>query len=874
MDSSIPPERDEPSETSSVAADASSKPEASPSTVGPPRRANPKAGAELSKLLAHAKLPVLKNYYLADLDGETRVFESGSIPLSNSLFLRKLKNCDITIDTTVTKVMVEDCIAITLRLKKRVITQMLEVWRSDDCKIEISSPIQTLQVDMCKNLDVFYEKKDDFASLVWAKSDDIHLRFGDCTGQEGMDAEGRFSTGFERFQAASPDFNAVLDLDQFIVRFLKGVLKVEVVIRVGGGYASTDREDGEAVKRKEMILEKVAETFFKNVDLKSLAAHVKKKARETEEEQKQNKRQKLDNSSAGPLDSKCCVTPKRLPFIRKNMFAAAPACLLAFLILIHSASSSSNIDKLLGVNPERKHLYTFSDASSKFTCLDGSKTVLAKAVNDDYCDCADGSDEPGTSACQNGTFYCLNEGHVPSTILSSRVNDGICDPECCDGSDEYGSGAKCPNVCKKIGSEFKKAEQQRKKILKEGLRIKNENVAFAAKSRADRRREIDDLTLQIANVTAKIEELKVIKADAEVFETQINAAKAKKLAQDNLKLLPDKINKCRESKTKLRMDIETLNGRVSQLRNALDHLTSLKDAEEGAAFQALLRDKPILKETYDMYDQYKQDHGTEDNPVAIDYEYEENDDVPVMEDDATASSSNADDVVFEDPCTDPTQSLTECITSSFHGVVKHFYLSLTAPVKWAGWRRAYRSFIGIFSTLAPSEEASMLRSDPPKARATLSEAEGSKGQLQGKLDELKRKEEMDYGIAGEWEKAVGKCITFDTAEYVYEICFHDRASQKSKNGGSTDMGRFSRFGPRSGSIDGPNKYLYMVFENGAHCWNGPARSVELELECGTEHKILAVTEPSKCEYAMKLKTPNACFEDTSSKSTADEHTEL
>ena len=98
-----------------------------------------------------------------------------------------------------------------------------------------------------------------------------------------------------------------------------------------------------------------------------------------------------------------------------------------------------------GVSPELASRYTPTKKGSVelWQCLDGSKSIEWSAVNDDFCDCADGSDEPGTSgvhcwkrvvsfghagtsACPNSQFYCVNEGHIGSYLPSTRVNDGLC----------------------------------------------------------------------------------------------------------------------------------------------------------------------------------------------------------------------------------------------------------------------------------------------------------------------------------------------------------------------------------------------------------------------------------------------------------------
>ncbi|KAH7087264.1 glucosidase II beta subunit-like-domain-containing protein [Auriculariales sp. MPI-PUGE-AT-0066] len=107
---------------------------------------------------------------------------------------------------------------------------------------------------------------------------------------------------------------------------------------------------------------------------------------------------------------------------------------------------------VLGVNPAQHSLYAPVARSSPpmWRCLDSSKVIQYDAVNDDYCDCADGSDEPGTSACRDGTFFCLNDGgDTGRRIPSYSVSDGLCEPDCCDGSDE--PLGVCPNTCSTHG---------------------------------------------------------------------------------------------------------------------------------------------------------------------------------------------------------------------------------------------------------------------------------------------------------------------------------------------------------------------------------------------------------------------------------------
>lgn len=162
-----------------------------------------------------------------------------------------------------------------------------------------------------------------------------------------------------------------------------------------------------------------------------------------------------------------------------------------------------------------------------FECLDGSLLIPFVHVNDNYCDCADASDEPGTSACSNGVFYCENAGHQPYYVPSSWVNDGVCD--CCDASDEYDypSEHKCQNTCHILAKEAKLVQQKAEQQARDGNKVRLELVS---KGKAIK----EEYRSQLTKLTTNYEEAKLIKKEKEVLKTEVE--ERERLALEKYKL--------------------------------------------------------------------------------------------------------------------------------------------------------------------------------------------------------------------------------------------------------------------------------------------------------------------------------------------------
>lgn len=135
---------------------------------------------------------------------------------------------------------------------------------------------------------------------------------------------------------------------------------------------------------------------------------------------------------------------------------------------------------------------------------------------------------------------------------------------------------------------------------------------------------------------------------------------------------------------------------------------------------------------------------------------------------------------------------------------------------------------------------------------------------------MKKQSSIDVGPQGEYSAWIDQCYDYEEREYTYRVCMFKDAKQIPKGGGSeVTIGYWNAWtGPNE------NKYLKMKYANGATCWNGPARSITVTFQCGLEHKILDVREPSRCEYAMQFETPSACDETIATSTLHPHHVEF
>lgn len=94
--------------------------------------------------------------------------------------------------------------------------------------------------------------------------------------------------------------------------------------------------------------------------------------------------------------------------------------------------------------------------------------------------------------------------------------------------------------------------------------------------------------------------------------------------------------------------------------------------------------------------------------------------------------------------------------------------------------------------------------------------------------------------------------------YTYKICFFGKATQDRTSLGS--MKDLPTKDSETAEEDAGEENPYRLeFTGGTKCWNGPQRSLTVDIECGAlPMELYDIEEPSTCVYKAKLRAPIAC----------------
>ncbi|KAE8743223.1 hypothetical protein FOCC_FOCC011158 [Frankliniella occidentalis] len=531
-----------------------------------------------------------------------------------------------------------------------------------------------------------------------------------------------------------------------------------------------------------------------------------------------------------------CWRPAK--FLENMMHLLVIQCLFLILVVqLYPASSAPEITRPRGVSISKASMY---DPEKDFKCFDGSRTLPFSLVNDDYCDCPDASDEPGTSACPSGIFHCTNAGHFPLNIPSSRVNDGICD--CCDGTDEYASSAGCENTCLEQGRSARAAALRRAELSKQGNELRLQLIRQGKQQKADKKIRLEQLQRDREEAARIKQEKESLKSTAEELEKaalekyrqaaeeerakQSSSAQEEQEAFEQFQRLDsdhDGFIRISDLQTRQTFDKDK-NGEVSEEEalyfiehDELDWSTFYAEAwpkmkpylmMEKGLFTPPSTPPPSIDAPGENAEEFPADNGEEDEEEEEENpENSEATDVPDVEGEAT-------EVTEEPPQYDEnTQNLIE---------------------------------------------------EARKARTEYDEADRSLRDVDREIRDIEDGLGKDFGEEEEFVTLQGQCFEFTDREYTYRMCPFDQVTQTPKNGGAgTRLGSWGRW-------TGNPKYSTMLFENGQGCWNGPQRTATVNLVCGLENQLTSASEPNRCEYLFEFSTPAVCTAESSDGNPHDE----
>jgi protein kinase C substrate 80K-H len=456
--------------------------------------------------------------------------------------------------------------------------------------------------------------------------------------------------------------------------------------------------------------------------------------------------------------------------------------------------------------------------SQSFIC--DEKMIPSAKVNDDYCDCVDGTDEPGTSACENSKFWCENTGYLGKYIYSSRVNDGLCD--CCDGSDENVNEnvVACANTCWEEGEEYRKQQDAEKARREAGALKKQEYIESAKRIVEENKEKANILRTEVGGMETKLEAARTAKAAQEQLEqdeTLLRQATGYNDLINALRLDEMSIEKMQMLVIDFARKVEKEHELVEMLRSSLGNENIPKEEESTTVAVGANGDSAEApaggESNFDI--------STLDIDNLSSDELLEAADRILADTQKTIDTAETGSNAEEAPAAEETEAAAEEETPE---------------------QKTRKLFDKHVDTGEHTHEGAV------QARSEVTTLETDLESKKKALEALDDDDLSKYGPNLEFLALKDECFEKSFQGYKYSFCFFGNAKQDFNS-----LGNMNSLGEME--ADGT---MTVKFTDGARCWNGPARSLHVALQCGGENEMLDVYEPSVCEYHMKFTTPAVC----------------
>mmetsp|Transcript_15997 Transcript_15997/g.48872 ORF Transcript_15997/g.48872 Transcript_15997/m.48872 type:complete len:516 (-) Transcript_15997:77-1624(-) len=502
----------------------------------------------------------------------------------------------------------------------------------------------------------------------------------------------------------------------------------------------------------------------------------------------------------------------------------APPALGLALLALGGAAASSVDQRGMPLSGDIAAAYAEAIGANTFRCLDGSATLPLKTLNDEYCDCDDGSDEPGTAACAGDGdlgFHCANKGYwtkdvdIAEDIPKSRVGDGVCD--CCDGSDE--ADGACTNGCEDAVKDLLAQRVAEREAKRQGW-VKREEMVLKANEMLTVSK-IPNLESELEAAKAEHEAAIKVKEAEEALEEKERQERSESERGDGYPEALTALGIADADAAALVNLVVALADKAGATRELFFLITDELDDADAAKLEALHEDD--YGDTYD-----EEGDAPPDAPEASEYTSH------LLKLSVEQLQRVVVDLALQAAAVDELVELT--VFESGRAAAKELIDGLSIGSGEGEYERP---------------EARDARNAEDRKRRAMQSAESK---LRVGIQDEEALRANDWGPDNVWLALKDSCVGTDQGQYRYEVCFYGKVTQRDKRSNRTyklgTNGDFVKPNPRE-------PFSAIHYKNGDRC-PGKAREAMVALTCGPENLLRDIDEPETCGYTMALETPAAC----------------